>query len=261
MMPIDRFERQLPMALTDLADPRTPDYLTDILGRTARTRQRPAWASFERWLPMDFATKALPGAPRFPWRIAAVLALLAILLAATLAYAGSHRQIPAPPFGRAVNGSTVFAAGDIFAADPRTGVTTTVVVSPETEIRPVWSLDGTRLAFERKVVGDAGPGFLYVSGENGQGLAKVTSEPLVGLAEWNFSPDGRSIVALASVDRQVAILVLASDGRSKPQSFVVGATLEDGPPRYRPDGSEIMFIGREPGSVDPRPVFARARDE
>lgn len=53
MTPIDRFERQLPAALTDLADPRTPDYVTDILGLTARTRQRPAWASIERWLPMQ----------------------------------------------------------------------------------------------------------------------------------------------------------------------------------------------------------------
>ena len=32
MTPIDPFERQLPVALTRLADPRTPDYLTDILG-------------------------------------------------------------------------------------------------------------------------------------------------------------------------------------------------------------------------------------
>ena len=36
MTAIDRFERELPAALDDLADARTPDYLDDILGRTAR---------------------------------------------------------------------------------------------------------------------------------------------------------------------------------------------------------------------------------
>ena len=52
MTPIDAFERHLPSALTDLAAPATPDYLTDILGRTAATPQRLAWASIERWLPV-----------------------------------------------------------------------------------------------------------------------------------------------------------------------------------------------------------------
>jgi hypothetical protein len=60
MMPIDRFERQLPVALTDLADERTPDYLIDILGRTARSRQRPAWASPGRWFPTMPAITARP---------------------------------------------------------------------------------------------------------------------------------------------------------------------------------------------------------
>ena len=50
--PIDPFERRLPGAFTDLAEARTPDYLIDILGQTARTRQRPAWAIPGRWNPM-----------------------------------------------------------------------------------------------------------------------------------------------------------------------------------------------------------------
>ena len=57
MTPIDAFERHLPSALTDLAAPATPDYLTDILGRTAATQQRLAWASIERWLPVQLTTQ------------------------------------------------------------------------------------------------------------------------------------------------------------------------------------------------------------
>ena len=36
MTPIDRFERRLPAALTDLAAPSPPDYLIDILGRLTK---------------------------------------------------------------------------------------------------------------------------------------------------------------------------------------------------------------------------------
>ena len=50
MMPTDRFERHLPVLLTELAEPRTPDYLHDLLSLTAHTSQRPAWTcSIERW--------------------------------------------------------------------------------------------------------------------------------------------------------------------------------------------------------------------
>jgi len=49
MTTIDPFERDLTGALDDLADAQTPDYFVDLLGRTARTRQRPAWAIPGRW--------------------------------------------------------------------------------------------------------------------------------------------------------------------------------------------------------------------
>jgi len=249
-MTTDRhLERDLPAILGEIAMGTYPEYIDDVLATTARRRQRPAWTFPERWLPVDLATKALPGAPRLPWRALAVVTLLAILLAATLAlYAGSQQRPLPAPFGPAANGSIVFAeGGDIHAADPVTGATTPIVVSPETDVRPVYSLDGTRVAFERKVEG--GAGLLFVTGEDGRGLVQVTPEPLAGLAEWSFSPDGRSIVAFAQTDQGMALMVVASDDSSQPRFYNVPATAGDGPPRYRPDGSEIMFIGRQPGNT------------
>ena len=253
MTPIDRFERNLPVALTDLAAPRTPEYLIDVLGRTARTRQRPAWASIERWLPVQLATSRVP-TTRIPWRQLGVLALLAVLLAAALAvYIGAQpRPVPAPPFGPAANGSIVFAMdGDIYTADPKTGVSKAIVTSPETESKPVYSLDGTRVAFGRS-------GLLFVTGASGGAITQVTSEPLPSLNSWSFSPDGRSIVAFASSAQGPVIVVLPSDGKGASKSFPVfasGADGGDGPPLYRPDGSEIMFIGRNAGQVN-RGVYA-----
>jgi Tol biopolymer transport system component len=245
-----RFLRDLPPILDDIALAPYPDYIDDVLAITAHRSQRPAWTFLERWLPMDLATKAQPGAPRIPWRIVGVLALLAALLAATLAfYAGSQRLSPAPTFGRAANGSIAYVEeGDIYVADPVTGKAIPVVVGAELDSDPVWALDGTRFAFERKVESARGPGLLFVADEAGRGLVQVTTEPQIGLRDWSFSPDGRSVVTFASgAGAGLRILVVASDGTGRAQTFDVGATAEDMPPQYRPDGSEIMFIGQHPG--------------
>src|SRR5262245_54119602 len=89
MTPIDRFERELPASLADLGESRPPDYLTDILGRTARTRQRPAWASPERWLPMPASLS-----PRLA--VAAVIALLLAAVAGSLLLGGGGSPNPLP---------------------------------------------------------------------------------------------------------------------------------------------------------------------
>jgi Tol biopolymer transport system component len=182
-----------------------------------------------------------------PWRQIGVMALLAILVIASLAlYAGSQpRPLPAP-FGPAANGSIVFAMdGDIYTADPRTGVSKPIVTGPERDTEPVFSLDGTRVLFSRP--SDSGPGrLLFVSRDDGSGLVQVTTEPLRGVSDWSFSPDGRSITAFASGDQGMSIVVIPSDGKSPPKFYPVFATTGDGPPQYRPDGSEIMFIGQEP---------------
>jgi hypothetical protein len=245
-----RFEQDLPALLADLYLAGTPDYRDDIVRRTARMRQRPAWTFPERWLPMDVVTRSVP-TPSLPWRQLGVLALIGLLIAAALvAFVGSQqRELPAP-FGLAANGDIAYeAGGNLYVADSATGSARPVTTGPETDLDPVWSLDGTRIVFERKVVGDTGPGWLIVSDEDGRGLVRVTPEPLPGLATWSFSPDGRSIVAFASGERGPVIMVAASDGTDEPRFFDVGATSDDGPPQYRPDGSEIMFLGRQPGAA------------
>lgn len=70
--PIDPIERHLPEALTDLASPRTPDYYIDILGQTARVRQRPAWLRPGRWIGMN----GFLGRPQL---VAVIVVLVAIV--------------------------------------------------------------------------------------------------------------------------------------------------------------------------------------
>jgi dipeptidyl aminopeptidase/acylaminoacyl peptidase len=244
MMPIDRFERQLPMALTALAAPRTPEYLTDILGRTARTRQRPAWASIERWLPMELVTARVP-TTRMPWRRIVVFGLLVVLLATMVAaFVGSRPRLPAP-YGRAANGQIAYdAEGDIYSLDPMTGQTAALVTGPAFDARPIFSRDGTRFAFARMDGGrDA---LLFVANADGTNMIQVTPEPLDEFGPyhdaWSFSPDGRTILATALVENTFSMLLIPTDGSGAIRTIDVGMSVEA--PSFRPpNGSEILFVG------------------
>ena len=60
MTAFDRIEPRLPELMAELAPASVPDYFDDMLRQTGRTRQRPAWASLERWLPMDVIARPAP---------------------------------------------------------------------------------------------------------------------------------------------------------------------------------------------------------
>jgi hypothetical protein len=245
-----RLERDLPAILGDLAIAPYPDYIDDVLAATALRRQRPAWTVPERWLPMDLTTQRVD-APRVPWRALGALLLIALIIATALAvYVGSQpRRTPAAPFGPAANGSIVFAKdGDIYTADPVTGASKAIVVGDDMNSDPVFSPDGTRLAFGRAPASDQTARLLFVTDDAGGGLTQVTAEPVRDLNSWSFSPDGRSIVAFGSGATGLEVMVFATDGTTPPKSYPVFATRDDGAPQYRADGAEVMFIGREPGS-------------
>ncbi len=233
----------MPGLLDELAQPRTPDYSDDLFGLVARTRQRPAWTLLERWLPMVDIVRQPAFARQVPWRPIAVLTLILLLLAASLALViGSQRRLPAP-FGPARNGLVAYAKdGDIYTADPVSGEARAIVTGPETDLRPIWSLDGTRFAFERKAEGSSGPGSLYVAKGDGTDLIRVTTEPLVPINSYAFSPDGREILLSAGPEGRTTVRIAKSDGSGV--RVLPTGTLTATQPAYRaPDGGEIVFVG------------------
>ena len=144
------FGRSVSSWLHEDAEHHVPDHLDEILRATATTRQRPAWSSLERWLPVDTTfTRRLAPAPRYAWLLV-ILALLVALSAVILAVGSLPRN--ANPFGLARNGSVVYAGsdGDIYARDPVTGVTTPLVTGPEIDLAPTFSNDGSRFVFARE---------------------------------------------------------------------------------------------------------------
>jgi len=135
----ERFERDVPALLEDLYLGPTPPYRNDLLRRTAATSQRPGWTFIERWLPVSAITQRLTAAPRVPWRVVAVAALLILAIAAAAIYVGSQRRVP-PPFGPADNGEIPYIwNGNIYLGDPISGESKLIVGDPGGDAVPRFS--------------------------------------------------------------------------------------------------------------------------
>jgi len=238
-----RFEQDLPALLVDLYLAGTPDYRDDLFRQTARVRQRPAWTFPERWLPMDVVSRQVP-TPAFPWRRVLALAVIGLLVvAAVAAYVGAQPHVP-PPFGLAANGRVAFVTedGGVAVADPRTEASTTIVPGGNDALSPVFSLDGTRIAFLSRD-GDATT-VQVVPASGGKPLEIARSEAAIpsGLVKW--SPDGKRIAFVSGGDLWIA----AADGsgaRSIETGLSIDAELEWRPP----DGRQLLVRGHRDGSA------------
>jgi Tol biopolymer transport system component len=231
MRSMDRFDSRLPQLLDELSQPRTPDWFDDFVGLAARTRQRPAWTLPERWLPMLDVARQPVIAPRMPWRQAAIaLLVLALAIAALVALVvGTQRRIP-PPYGLAQNGLIAFdRAGDIFVADATSGHDHVIVASPDFDTGPIWSLDGTRIAFERRTAPDTRLANVYVA------------NALLSISDYAFSPDGRRLLMSTGSEKTSIVYVAQTDGSGITR---LGAGTIAAEPAWRPpDGHEILYVG------------------
>jgi dipeptidyl aminopeptidase/acylaminoacyl peptidase len=254
-MNTDRFDRELPDLLEQLAPRAVPDYRDDIVRQTARMRQRPAWTFAERWLPVSAITSRAFAAPPVRWRVVGVVALLLLALAVGLVLvAGSQRRVPAP-FGPAANGLVAYEkGGDIYTADPVTGVATAVVAGTQMDLRPVFSRDGTHFVFER-TTDTYMPGRLIVARSDGTELVVVTPEPVAGLdpgpaaiAQYTFSPDGTEIALWSRPDAGGNLWIAQSDGSGMRQVNLPITVVEAS---YRPpNGAELVVTGSANGGTN-----------
>lgn len=258
----ERFERTLPTVLTDLYLGPTPDYRDDLLWQTARTRQRPAWSFPGRWLPMaDLVTERVT-APRIPLRmIALALLVIALVVAGTLAFIGSQQPKLPPPFGVAHNGLIALdQGGDIVTLDPTTAATRVLVSGPGIDSAPVYSSDGTKIAFRRDPAsGDvrSADRALYVVNADGSGLVRVTPDPVDDLLDWTFSPDGRALLVTAMVGGAPRVFEVASDGSRPPRTLDVQlppSANDVEPPRYRPTDSSQVLVTEWPVGAASRSI-------
>ena len=259
-MTTDRnLQRDLPQILDELVTSPFPDYIDNVLTSTAHTRQRPAWTFPERWIHMTAVTSRAAPTPRIPLRIVALAALLLLVLALGAVFvAGSRPRLPAP-FGPAVNGRVAYAtAGDIYAADPVTGIATAVITGPDFDAEPVFSRDGTHIAFVRHAASDSPTARLSRAGADGANLVAITPDPVTNIQNYSFSPDGRSVVFASGVRQggdQPNTLWLANTDGSGIRQLKVGARARE-PSFLPPDGTEVVYAGESQVSAGSYGVYA-----
>jgi Tol biopolymer transport system component len=213
---------------------------------------------------MSAITSRAFAAPPVRWRVVGVVALLLVALAVGLVLvAGSQRHVPAP-FGPADNGLVAFEkGGEIYAADPVTGVAKAVVTGIARDLRPVFSPDGTHLVFER--VENDTTGRLVVARSDGSGVVVVTPQPVTGFdngpysgnvaPSYSFSPDGTQIALWSWADVGNLWIVQADGGGMRrvdtPLNVVEASWLP-------PDGAKLIVTANTDGgtngvyAVDPR---------
>src|SRR5262245_13308399 len=236
-----------------------PDYVESLLVRTARTPQRRALRLLERLIPMDTAVSTGAAFGRWVPVRALVLAALLVLavVAGALLLAGSQQRVPAP-FGPAANGLVAYVTyvhdnasqapleftqpyGDIVVRDPVTGVERTLVGGPTLDGDPVFSLDGTRVAFVRSSPDGQS---LYVVPAAGGEPVRLTPRPLEGgVRDPAWSPGGQSIAFTSVKDRYAQLWMARADG-SGAEPVKLDQKLSVALPHWRPpDGREILLVG------------------
>ncbi|MEO6208343.1 MAG: hypothetical protein ABIP77_10385 [Candidatus Limnocylindrales bacterium] len=233
-------ERDLPSILDDLAVGLYPDYVDDVLTITAHRRQRPAWTFPERWLPMELVFRQQLSGPRFAWRTAGLFVLLALaLVAGTVMLVGALPRVP-EPFGLARNGAISFEReGDIYVADEVGGVPRSVIVGPDLDFLPIFSLQGTRLLFFREL--PSKQPMLMLANADGSAVRELAG-PFPAFNSVDWAPDGSQIAIGWEQRGFPKITLVPTDGKA-------ATTLDlDFPgmnPSWRPpNGNQLLFRGQ-----------------
>jgi Tol biopolymer transport system component len=252
----DMLERTVREWLLAEAEVPMRDHLEDVLSQTSVQRQRPAWSSPERWLPMDTALRPrLFRTPR-PSQVLLVGALILALLAALLLYVGSRQHRLPPPFGPARNGIVLSSGnGDIVQIDPATLARRTVIGGPTFDFGPAFSRDGTRFLFLRGAPNDCGKPdcglYLMAANADGSHVRQLTPNGMPQLDWADWSPDGAKIAFLTADPKGPGrvLAVVNADGSGLHVDTA-------GRPLYPagwlpPDGAEIVIRSEHASAVDP----------
>lgn len=182
--------------------------------------------------------------PSVPWRAFAVLALLLILLAAVASFIGSRQQVPAP-FGPAANGVVAGARdGDIYVFDPERGTEQLVVGGAETDFAPLFSRDGTRLAFLRAEPNEADGATLFTIAPDGSGLRRLLGPDHIHAGAW--SPAGDRIAIIKGQPR--SLWIVPTDGSAPVGPIDLGGIQPSTQVVWRPpDGRDLILNGFDQG--------------
>jgi Tol biopolymer transport system component len=249
------------------AAPRAPESLeTAFVEGVASTRQRPAWATTERWISME--TRAQLGV--MPRAVIVLLTIALLAIGAVAGYAIGSSLVKADDGSDVAAGLTYLAPPGAIYTHP-TGTGDPVRLTPDDEFTYgfAWSPDGTRFAYGSIADPQGGPITIMIRDADGSNPIAV-SEPFEE-ANGNFtpvryiwSPDGTRVIFWAedpeAVDQVMPwpcglggtfcgqrIWITATDG-SEPARIIGDPALDARSPVWTPDGESIIFTGSAAGT-------------
>ena len=153
-------------------------------------------------------------------------------------------------------------SADLFVLDVASGAKTRLTTSARTEfvMAPVWSPDGSRIAYVTIRSGQEG---IYVRAANGQGSEELIYKnpgAFMNLTDW--SPDGRFLTFAISDLKGGALYVLpvnvSGGGRDRKPVEITHSDLRMFSPRFSPDGRFLSYTVID--KANRAEVFVRAID-
>jgi hypothetical protein len=217
--------------------------LDDVFTVTRTARQRRG--AIARLLAAAVEAWRMPTILRVAPRQLFYLAILALLVVATVVAIGSVGHRPAPPFGLAANGLVAFDRdGAIVIARPD-GTELSVVTSIPDARGPVYAPDGSRFAFYGTVGGTRSIFVALADGREPVAVsAGITIDGLAMETPVSWSPDSRQIVFGGLSAERRRLFVAMVDGSDT--HVVGGDDLDRIDPAWSPDGAWIAFHGFRP---------------
>jgi serine/threonine-protein kinase len=140
---------------------------------------------------------------------------------------------------------------DIWMADLSRGALSRVTSEGVNELQPVWTPDGTRVAFAS--LGKRERGIYWVPAD-GSGKAEllVAGENIFPDA---WTPDGKTLLYETRIPSRIWVFTLpASGSESKPRMLFEGAAYNESQAQLSPDGRWVAYVSDESGRAQ---VYAR----
>ncbi len=139
------------------------------------------------------------------------------------------------------------AETDVWVIEPSRGTTTRLTFDPGPDGNPIWSPDGSRIAWTSLRGGVDG---LWVKAANGAGQDQLLTRLDANSSALDWSRDGRYVlVGVVDPKTRNDVYVVALDGDHKPQP-VLQTLFNEGRACFSPDGHWIAYQSNESGRAE-----------